>query len=169
MKFHKILTLIFVSIILLSCNNYYDIYLEVPEPQDDTVVLNSNRDLETIQKQFIGKWEGEAIPPSGWTEPYTVSIDFKADGTYSAKNTSQKSSVPAFYYGTDSDSDLKVFNIFNLYSDGKATANITILFSQGTTNIGKLDFITMSESYDQLSFEFWKGDYSPIKYNLTRK
>lgn len=169
MKFHKTLTLLFVSLILLSCNNYYDIYLEVPESQDDNVVLNSNSDLETIQKHFIGQWEGKATPPSNWTEPYTVSIDFKADGTYSAKNTSSSPKATAFYYGTDEDSDLKVFDIYNLYSTGKATANITIVFRQGTTNIGKLNFITMSEDYNQLSFEFWKGSYGPIKYTLTRK
>tara|TARA_R110002049_G_scaffold230798_1_gene402978 strand:+ start:86 stop:595 length:510 start_codon:yes stop_codon:yes gene_type:complete len=169
MKFHKIFTLLFVSIILLSCNNYYDIYLQVPESQDDNVVLNSNSDLETIQKQFIGQWEGEAIPPSTWTEPYTVSINFNADGTYSAKNNTPKSGVSAFYYGTDDDSDLKVFDIYNLYSTGKATANITIAFTQGTTNSGRLNFITMSEDYNQLTFEFWKGNYGPIKYNLTRK
>ena len=169
MKFHKIFTLLFASIILLSCNNYYDIYLEVPESQDDTVVLNSNSNLETIQKQFIGQWEGEAIPSFSSTQPYKVSINFNADGTYSAKNTTPKSGLPAFYYGTDEDSDLKVFDIYNLYSDGRASANITIVFSPGTTNIGKLNFITMSEDYNQLSFEFWKGSYGPIKYTLTRK
>ncbi len=138
------------------------------ESENEIELNGTESDLETYQKKIIGVWEGDAIPPSNWSEPYKIEIEFKENGIYSARNTSS-AGLPAFYYGTDSDSDQKVFNIYDLYANGQAIASITILFQTGSTNIGKLDFIELSNDYDQLTFDFWKGDYGPIKYTLKRK
>lgn len=123
-------------------------------------------DLEIIQEKIIGSWVGTVSTP--WTESYGVNIEFKADGTYSAQSSS--STYPAFYYGTDDDSELKTYDIYDQYDTGECVGTITVLFDVGTTNVSKLDFISFSEGYNNLTFEYWhRSEYGPVVFELTRE
>ena len=121
--------------------------------------------FEKIRAAFVGGWVGIATTP--WTDPYHVTITFMHDGHYSA--VSKNPSIPAFYYGTDEDSEHKTYSIENLNSNGEAIGEIKIYFGPNSVTTGELRKITLSSDYNRLSFEFWHfGQYGPIKYELRR-
>ncbi len=128
-------------------------------------VIEELTDLEKIQESFIGNWVGTVTTP--WIDPYSVEVEFKSNGTYSARNTS--SNGPAFYYGSDDDSESKTYQIYDLYANGQAIANITLYFWPGNVNYSKLDFIELSDNNNKLVFEYWhRSEYGPVTFELTR-
>jgi hypothetical protein len=125
-----------------------------------------------------GTWIGHVETP--WTEPYNVLISFYNTGIYSAYSISTTRFIrsyddywgPAFYYGTDEDSVLKTYEIYDLYSNGKALGRIKIGWNNGGdvlgTTQGALKFIAF-QSLNNMTFEFWHFDrYGPVKFILTR-
>ena len=150
MKLYQIFIISLFVIFIVNCS-----YKSIPETN-----------LEIIQEKIIGQWEGNVTTP--WVDTYSVEIEFRENGTYSAHNTS--SSYPAFYYGTDDESNLKTYYIYDLYTSGEAVGSITIFFDVANTTIDKLDFVSFSNNYNSLTFEFWHNAvYGPIEFNLVRE
>ena len=152
----------------LISSSYYKIdYNYVPDIYMDSL------DLTTYKEMITGKWIGHVTTP--WTGPYNVQIEFFANGNYSAHSLSgykypggDETFFPAFYYGTDNDSELKTIDINDLYANGKAKGDIVIYFDPNT-NTGSLEHISFSNDFNNLQFEFWhQNQYGPLTYYLTR-
>jgi len=130
--------------------------------------------LTEIKDFMVGEWVGNVTTP--WVEPQNVVFQFETDGAYSGRAlTATNSAVPyefwgpALYYGTDADHASKVYNIYDIQADGKATADITIYFHVGTTNVDRLRHISFSPDGNYLEFELWHHmTYGPVRYRLTR-
>ena len=130
--------------------------------------------LAEIKEFMVGEWIGNVTTP--WVEPQNVVFKFEADGAYSGRVlTATNRAVPyefwgsALYYGTDADHASKVYNIYDIQADGKATADITIYFHVGSTNVDRLRHIAFSPSGNYLEFELWHHmTYGPVRYRLTR-
>jgi hypothetical protein len=134
-----------------------------------------NLSINEYNINIVGTWIGGVETP--WTKPYNVEVTFYSTGIYSAHSLSQQKFGdqddfwgPAFYYGTDEDSNLKTYYLFDLYANGAALGNIAILFSSGGTTTDSLRFIKFFNSFNNMNFEVWHFDvYGPLKFNLTRK
>lgn len=111
-------------------------------------------------------WTGCVVTP--WVAPYWVTITFRADGTYSANAAADApDGLPAFYYGSDQDSEEKRYEVDDLHDDLEGSGQIDIWFSQGNTNRGELRGIRLMN--DALEFEFFhRGIYGPLTYRLYR-
>ncbi|OQP62517.1 hypothetical protein A3860_27890 [Niastella vici] len=118
----------------------------------------------TIQRQMVGKWHGSVTTP--WQPVYEVDMEFFSNGQYSAHSTN--SSTPALYYGVDTDSPDKTFQILSLDAAG-ANGNIVIYFWPGDTKQNQLKAINLSNNNNNLNFEIWDGSHGPRKYVLDRK
>lgn len=129
---------------------------------------------EAVKAGMVGQWIGCVTTPTQWKHvPYLVSIDFKSDGTYSAKQisnimgASDGGKLPAFYYGTDEDNPAKVYTIDDYQDNGFSVGTISIYFDVGSTNVGGLRNIKLTGN--TLSFDFWhRNSYGPIQYRLVR-
>lgn len=157
-----------------SVSSYYSIKYDY-----DPSTYNTDMTLSDYQANMVGTWIGNAQSP--WVSPYNVKITIYDTMHYSAQSIShfytysgiyQEYSQwwgPAFYYGTDEDSEVKTLDIYEIHDNGKAAADIVILFDIGTTNVDSLNQISMSDDFNHLQFDFWHHDtYGPITYNLTR-
>ena len=140
---------------------------------------NKHTDLNIweVKDLAIGTWAGHVTTP--WVTDYNVDFNFMMSGEYTAHaltpsshnaNLNTEHWGPALYYGTDADSPEKTYSIFDMNADGTATANITVLFHVGTTNIDELRYISFSnEAKDYLEFELWHhGQYGPVTFKLAR-
>jgi hypothetical protein len=133
--------------------------------------------FEQIGNNIQGQWVGHVI--TKWVEPYNVDFNFNADGSYTAHALSPTNHfggiseywAPALYYGTDDDSPIKTFDIYDQTADGRGVADIVILFHVGTTNVDELKHISFSnEAHNYLEFELWHhGQYGPVEVKLTKK
>ena len=74
--------------------------------------------LQDLRAQVCGKYSGQVITP--WTGAYSVAVEFREDGTYSAFNTEVENS-PAFYYGIDEDSPERTWSLLEMNLDGSAS------------------------------------------------
>lgn len=125
-----------------------------------------NLTIDDYNAQIVGTWIGHVITP--WTPAYNVEVTFYENGKYSARSLMPAISK-AFYYGSDEDSDSKTYEIYDVYSNGKAKARIICYFWPGNTNTSSLDFIKFSNNFKNLSFEYWHRDeHGPVKFTLTK-
>ena len=141
----------------------------------DTIYVSPNADgeidpadLNNIELAFSGSWEGVAISP--WIDPYMVELNFDIDGSYSGQCTD--GTAVAFYYGTDSDSPKKVYDLTTTYNYNNqlaASGTIDIVFSAGTVNQDEILHVRFHDNLDSLQFDFiHHGVYGPVKFKLNR-
>jgi hypothetical protein len=115
---------------------------------------------------MVGTWVGCATTP--WTSPYWVTVSFQSDGTYSARADENRDALvsSAFYYGSDADSPLKVYEVDDLQADLEGVGQIDVVFDVGTVTRDELRNIRLMG--DQLAFEYFHFDHGPITYELWR-
>lgn len=125
--------------------------------------------LAEIRKGMLGSWKGTVTTP--WVAPYTVDMELRGDGTYSARNLTPDPDfrVPALYYGTDEDQANKVWLIDDLKANGDATGEIHVSFGEGNAVRDEIRHLRVSADGSRLSFEMWHfGTYGPVAFELTR-
>lgn len=152
-------------------SSYYKIdYSCLPGKNIDSI------DLDTYNEKIVGKWIGHVH--TEWTDSYNVQLEIFSDGTYSAHSLSpyvhphstiEEVVQPAFYYGTDSDSELKKIQLDSVDQAGAASGEISIVFFDGEINTGSIKNLHFSYDYNIMKFEFWHRDtYGPFEYKFTR-
>src|SRR5262249_55840071 len=109
--------------------------------------------LISLQKGMIGTWTGDVTTP--WQPPYTVTVTFRADGTYSARCLMGAPGCVAFYYGTDNDHPAKRYQVDAILTQGEGAGSIDIVFDGGTVNRGELTRIRLGANMDTLDFAFY--------------
>ncbi len=78
----------------------------------------------------------------------------------------------AFYYGSDLNSDVKTYEIYDIAANGKGIGRIKIGSQDSNMNWyttdGTLTNVTFNNP-NNMTFEFWEGgEYGPVKFTLTR-
>ena len=151
-------------------------YYKIDNDYDSDTYMH-DLSFDQFPQQIVGSWIGRVETP--WVMPYTVEVTFYANGTYSSHSLHKTCWIgyseywfeePAFYYGTDNDSEYKQFEIYDIYANGKAIANLDIYYDIGSICRGSMDSITFYNNFKNVSFEFWHFDeYGPVKFILTRK
>jgi hypothetical protein len=131
---------------------------------DPCVCVSS--EFQRIRDGMVGTWMGQQSNP--WTAPYQVRITFTADGHYSAHCAQASCPDPVFYYGSDDDSPLKIYELVDLHQNGTADGRIMLFFGPNNAQWKTLDALYVSLDGQHLTFEFWNGDYGPLVFNLTR-
>lgn len=124
--------------------------------------------LEAIRKGVIGKWKGTVTTP--WIPAYEVEMEFRGDGTYSARVVAQPegSTTSALYYGTDAESPLKTWLLDDVKANGDAVGEIQVYFDP-TTTVDELRHLRLGEGGGTLSFEIWHfAIYGPVRFDLVR-
>ena len=109
-----------------------------------------------------------------WTDPYWVTITFRADGTYSSR-AHEGAENSALYYGTDGDSAFKLYELYELQDDLEGMGSIDIVFLPDD-EVTSLDGVVRGDDLrnirlmgDQLEFEFFHfNEYGPVSYRLWR-
>ena len=125
--------------------------------------------LALIRYGVAAKWRGMVTTP--WRSPYPVEVTFQTDGHYSSRALGS-SLLPAFYYGTDKDSQEKRYDVYDVYANGEGVAWIKIVFSPGSTRQGEMRHISLNTDLTKLTFKFWAtwgSTYGPIIFDLTCK
>ena len=102
-----------------------------------------------------------------WVSPYSVTITFRAEGTYSGVAGKDSDGQPAFYHGSDDDSAEKRYELNDLHDDLEGVGQIDIWFGPKNTNRGDLRNIRLMGN--ALEFEFFhRGEYGPVTFQLYR-
>ncbi len=123
--------------------------------------------LRKLREGVVGYYEGTVVTP--WLPPYRIAMEFREDGTYSARST-ESDSVPALYYGTDEDGSEKVWELNDVRADGKGKGKITLLFGEvGTTVTNSIEDVALSADGDTLGFSMMHlNQYGPLEFSLVR-
>jgi hypothetical protein len=132
--------------------------------------------LARFQTGVVGSWVGTATTPTGWTwARATVEFTFFCDGHYHARCLVAEGGLDptycvALYNGTDDDNPQKTYEIYDVRSDGKATAHIVVYFDiSNTTTRDELEAIDLAAAGDRLAFDLIHLDqYGPLHYDLQR-
>ena len=145
--------------------------MEESEAGDLVIAVIDRRSLllEQYRKNIVGRWTGVAAYP--WIDPCNVDVTFRDNGTYSARNLSGDPLRPAFYYGTDDDSESKAYSLEDVGADGRASGHIVIYFGggPGNTNTDDLVNIEFSDNCQSLRFDFYhRVTYGPVSFSLHR-
>lgn len=116
----------------------------------------------------IGRWSGCASTP--WTPPYRVDVEFRADGTYSAKSDEvlDDQAMTALYYGVDEDSPYKSYAINDVQASMKGVGQIDLVFDvdrPGTRG----DLRNIRLMGDKLELEVFNREYGPVTLQLDRE
>lgn len=151
----------------VSQSYYYIDYQYNPDSYQETL------NIEDYNNALIGEWIGHSDSP--WVGNYTISLEISENGHYSAQSLSgykypygDEVWYPAFYYGTDEDSDNKVITLDNINANHEATGEITIYFDPDSRT-DELRHVRFSNDLNHLTFEFWHlYQYGPVYYHLTR-
>lgn len=125
--------------------------------------------FDRTKNGMVGVWHGVAATP--WVPPYEVDIEFRADGSYSARcSVGSNECCIAFYYGTDRDTPLKRYRVEDATLSGNVIGEIDIDFGFALAGWqGELSHIELDASGNGLRFEFARDDgYGPLKYDLRR-
>lgn len=141
--------------------------------QFDPHTYNETLNIEEYQNALVGKWMGYSDSP--WLGDYNVEMEIFENGNYSAHSLSgykypygDEVWYPAFYYGTDEDSDNKVITLNNINAVHEASGEIKIFFDPNS-NTDELRHLRFSDDLNYLVFEFWHSyQYGPIHYHFTR-
>lgn len=126
--------------------------------------------LAQIRHDVVGHWRGVVATP--WEPVYEVFVAFDADGHYASR--SLHAYLPAFYYGTDLDTDLKKWALSDVASSGVASGTIDIAFQYGSTFglpawSGKLQDVTVDAAAGRLSLSFLTSDgHGQVRFTLWR-
>lgn len=119
---------------------------------------------------MVGTWEGCVTTP--WTPPYWVTIDLRADGTYSARSEEVLDDweMTALYYGTDEDAPAKRYAVNDLQASMKGIGQIDIAFTPGQTQGATRDELSNIRLMgDRLEFELMHQQiYGPLTFRLGR-
>jgi len=116
--------------------------------------------FDELESALIGTWAGCVWTP--WTPPYWVTLEFRADGTYTsrAEVAPNGEKYPALYYGTDDDSPDKRYQLHDLHDSGLGSGQIDI-----GGNRDELRNIALMG--DRMQFEFFHASvYGPLTYRL---
>ncbi len=99
--------------------------------------------LAELSAGIVGDWQGCVTTP--WMVPYWVDVTFRADGTYSANSPESFDGVDASatYYGTDTDSPKKRYQLNDLQDNMQGIGDIDIVFDVDTVNRDDLRHITL--------------------------
>jgi hypothetical protein len=127
--------------------------------------------LEALRSAMVGHWYGNVTTP--WVATYGAFLSFEASGHYASRSLDP--SEPAFYYGTDLDTDLKKWALTDLAVLGAASGTIDIAFNYGGSNFGlptwagELSDVTVDTAGNrlQLSFSTSTG-YGPVRFDMWR-
>jgi hypothetical protein len=145
---------------------------EAADPAGNTTVRHVQVHYEApLSELIVGRWAGEVTVPAGWAKIVDFSVEFRADGTYSASATGWS----AFYYGSNVDEPGKTYTVHGSYPDGQPGFG-TLRVTWGNpvpdpVTVGSLMDVRFSDGGDRLHFEFWRewaGRYGPVVYDLTR-
>jgi hypothetical protein len=112
---------------------------------------------DAVAAAMIGTWRGTVDPPE-FSDPYEVTIEFRADGSYRATCGAGCDSV--FYYGYDDDGPEHKYRVVGQTTVG-ALAVITIKFWEGDFQEGELSGLEIVG--DRMTFMFdtaWLDDCS---------
>lgn len=122
---------------------------------------------EQLRDGVVGSWQGCVTTP--WTPMYAVSLEFRADGTYSAMTSEVLDDVRmiALYWGMDADSPLKTYAINDFQGSKLGVGQIDLVFGVGSTTRDQLTNVRLMG--DKLEFElFHLGQYGPLTFQLDR-
>lgn len=140
------------------------------------IPLAEKASLSELKESIVGKWVGSSESP--WKLPYEVSFEFLSDGTYSSSAEAPSAfsdggkitQTSALYYGTDTDSQFKYYDINNITEGGLGEGEIDIVFDTGVINRGRIEKIEFSENGLFLKFDFLhRNEFGPVKYLLQRQ
>lgn len=128
--------------------------------------------LWEMRAALVGTWSGIVTTP--WAPPYAVSVEFRPEGTYSARCTYHSNECcVAFNYGSDFDSPLKTWTLDAIGPDGTATGALNVAFCSAPDACyapswqGLLRAVNHDANGDRIRFEFWRDDgYGPVAFDL---
>ncbi len=124
--------------------------------------------LAELNAGIVGTWTGCVTTP--WTPSYYVTVSFRSDGTYSAISSEVLDGVPmnAMYYGIETGSPAKRYELDDLQDDLEGVGWIDIDFGAGS--IDRDDLRDVRLMGDQLEFEVIHGGiYGPLTFELYRR
>ena len=124
--------------------------------------------LAELSAGIVGTWTGCVTTP--WTPPYFVTVSFHSDGTYGATSSEVLDGVPmnAMYYGIETASPAKRYELDDLQDDREGVGWIDIDFGAGSVDRDDLRDVRLMG--DQLEFEFvHRGIYGPLIFQLYRR
>ncbi|MDB4982320.1 MAG: hypothetical protein JWM82_3072 [Myxococcales bacterium] len=128
--------------------------------------------LEALRSDMVGHWYGNVTTP--WQPTYAAYVSFEASGHYATRSLDPHE--PAFYYGTDLDTDLKRWALTYLpVPGGVAYGTIDIAFDHGGGKFGlpawngELRDVTVDTAGNRLRLSFWRSDgYGPVDFDGWR-
>jgi hypothetical protein len=120
--------------------------------------------LTEVRQRLVGTWVGTRRTP--WEGEHPVTMTFTSDGHYSAHCLD---GCIALYYGSDSDSSEKTYQITQVNSDGTGFGEIAIWFSAGNTNRGEISNLGFNSDGNTVAFTVYKDNYGPLDFTLTRQ
>lgn len=121
-----------------------------------------------FRQAMVGTWTGTMTCP--WQAPIAVSFTFRADGTYSSK-ADVEGTGPALYYGSDLDSPLKTYNVYDVSQTERkfGLCRLTVYF-QGSETTVEEELQDLTVTGTTLGFQFLHlGKYGPVSVQLSRK
>jgi hypothetical protein len=127
--------------------------------------------LEALRSAMIGHWYGNVTTP--WVPAYAAFLSFEPTGHYASRSLNPDE--PAFYYGTDLDTDLKRWALTDLTVLGAASGTIDIAFNYGGANFGlpgwagELSDVTVDTAGNRLRLSFSTSTgYGPVRFDMWR-
>jgi hypothetical protein len=121
----------------------------------------SSDPLARLQYAMVGSWQGSASSP--WVAPWSVAIDFTADGNYDATTTDSSAvgwAVPPFYYDQDPEHDRWQLTTLD-GSDGAGA-----IYLQWLDTPDDMKAICFNDALTHLHFEYYHLGYGPVVYEL---
>jgi hypothetical protein len=156
-----------------SVCNPPSIGFELSEWQDPMTPATLDALVQRITQGMLGDWHGVVTTP--WVAPYEVKLTFTADGGYSAACTwASNECCVAFYYGTDTDSDLKHYDVNRVSTSGEVGGDIAVIFGEPGSFYesgyqGTLENIELDATGTRLRFDFmYDRTYGPVAFDLER-
>ena len=123
--------------------------------------------LQELSDGMVGTWEGCVDTP--WVPVYFVTIDFRADGTYSAdapERLDGEEMIPFYWGPLDEGSASKRYTIDDLQDSLKGLGEIQVWDDPEGRGLELHDIRLMG---DQLEFDVFNGDYGPLLVRLSRR
>jgi hypothetical protein len=151
---------------LLVADNRPELCADFEFPPGDITITT----FDELVDGMVGAWEGCVTTP--WVPQYWVTIEFRADGTYSARSDEVLDDweMTALYYGTDEDAPAKRYAVNDLQASGKGIGQIDVAFTPGQTlGATRDELVNITLMADRLEFEMMHlGTYGPLTFRLRR-
>jgi len=122
--------------------------------------------LSSLKNGIVGTWSGCVSTP--WVPKYYITMEFRADGSYSAKSDEvmDGTEANALYYGLEADHEGKKYRLTS-FQDSKGSGEIDLIFDfVFTKNTDQLSSIKLMGN--KLSFTMYHGGYGPLTFQLER-